>query len=151
SAETLDRVAAFSRRLRALADAAREFGSGPEDSLGGAGDDFIVSAGGSTSFDVVTSELTAGDTTGLRVVLRSGAYLAHDHGLYDRNSPARRGGADAPRFPPAIEIWAQVLSRPEPGLALLGLGRRDAGSDSGLPMPLRVIRCNGGARDGDND
>jgi D-serine dehydratase len=140
SAQTLDRVAAFSRRLRELADAAREFGSGPGDPLGRAAGDFIVSAGGSTSFDVVTSELTAGDRTGLRVVLRSGAYLAHDHGLYDTNSPAVRGVADAPRFTPAIEIWAQVLSRPEPGLALLGLGRRDAGFDSGLPMPLRVVR-----------
>ena len=32
-----------------------------------------------------------------------------------------------------------MLSRPEPGLALVGLGRRDAGFDSGLPVPLRVI------------
>jgi D-serine deaminase-like pyridoxal phosphate-dependent protein len=33
-----------------------------------------------------------------------------------------------------------VLSRPEPGLALLGAGRRDAGFDKGLPVPLRVVR-----------
>lgn len=150
SAETLDRVAAFSRRLRELADAAREFSPDLGDPPGGVAGDFIVSAGGSTSFDVVTSELTAGDRTGLRVVLRSGAYLAHDHGLYDTNSPVMRGVADAPRFTPAIEIWAQVLSRPEPGLALLGLGRRDAGFDSGLPMPLRVVRRDGGAWDDGN-
>jgi D-serine dehydratase len=32
-----------------------------------------------------------------------------------------------------------VLSRPEPGLALLGAGRRDVGFDAGLPVPLRVL------------
>ena len=32
-----------------------------------------------------------------------------------------------------------MLSRPEPGLALLGAGRRDVGFDKGLPVPLRVI------------
>ncbi len=133
---TLDRVTAFSRRLRGLAGVARELDPGPED--------FIVSAGGSTYFDAVTEELTAGDRTGLHVVLRSGAYLAYDHGLYDSTSPVTRGVADAPRFTPAIEIWAQVLSRPEPSLALLGFGRRDAGFDSGLPVPLRVIRREGG-------
>jgi D-serine deaminase-like pyridoxal phosphate-dependent protein len=37
-----------------------------------------------------------------------------------------------------------VLSRPEPGLALLGAGRRDAGFDKGLPVPLRAIRRDGG-------
>jgi D-serine deaminase-like pyridoxal phosphate-dependent protein len=128
--ETLDLITAFCRRLRKLADSARGFGSGVED--------FIVSAGGSTYFDIVTSELTKGDTSGLRVVLRSGAYLTYDHGMYARLSPAARGVPDAPAFHPAIEIWAQVLSRPEPGLALLGLGRRDAGFDAGLPVPLRT-------------
>jgi D-serine dehydratase len=33
-----------------------------------------------------------------------------------------------------------VLSRPEPGLALLGAGRRDVGFDQGLPVPLRTVR-----------
>jgi D-serine deaminase-like pyridoxal phosphate-dependent protein len=74
------------------------------------------------------------------VILRSGAYLTHDHGHYDTVSPARRAAADAPVLRPALELWAQVLSRPEPGLALLGAGRRDAGFDMGLPVPLRVVR-----------
>ena len=33
-----------------------------------------------------------------------------------------------------------MLSRPEPGLALLGAGRRDVGFDAGLPVPLRAVR-----------
>jgi len=40
-----------------------------------------------------------------------------------------------------------VLSRPEPGLALLGAGRRDAGFDSGLPVPLRAVRRDGTGAD----
>ena len=88
---------------------------------------------------MVTRELTAGGTAGLTVILRSGAYLTHDHGFYGTVSPAGRGVAGAPVLRPALELWAQVLSRPEPGLALLGAGRRDVGFDKGWPVPLRVI------------
>jgi D-serine dehydratase len=125
--QTRSEVAAFCRRLRALADALGE----------GAGE-CIVTAGGSAWFDVVTRELTAGGATPVRVILRSGAYLTYDHGLYGTTSPAARGAAGAPALRPALELWAQVLSRPEPGLALLGAGRRDVGFDAGLPVPLRV-------------
>ena len=89
---------------------------------------------------MVTRELTAGGTAGMTVILRSGAYVTHDHGHYGSVSPARRGAADAPVLRPALELWAQVLSRPEPGLALLGAGRRDVGFDTGLPVPLRAVR-----------
>jgi D-serine dehydratase len=129
-------VAAFCRRLRALAGAL-------DDTLGAvdhaAGCPRIVTAGGSAYFDVVTRELTAGGTTPAQVILRSGAYLTYDHGFYGTVSPAARGAADAPVLRPALELWAQVLSRPEPGLALLGAGRRDVGFDKGLPVPLRVL------------
>jgi D-serine dehydratase len=121
-------VAAFARRLRALADA-----------LGGGDGPVIVTAGGSAYFDVAARELTAGGTAEVQVILRSGAYLTHDHGLYRTVSPAGRGVPGAPALRPAIELWAQVLSRPEPDLALLGAGRRDVGFDSGLPVPLRVV------------
>ena len=138
-AETLALIAAFCRRLRGLAETlatASGSGSGP-------GDELIVTAGGSAYFDVVTRELTAGGTAGMTVILRSGAYVTHDHGHYDSVSPARRGSRDAagaPALRPALELWAQVLSRPEPGLALLGAGRRDVGFDAGLPVPLRAVR-----------
>ena len=133
-AEALRLIAAFCRRLRGLADALAPTAGG---------DEFIVTAGGSMYFDVVTRELTAGGTAGMTVILRSGAYVTHDHGQYAAISPARRasGGApDAPVLRPALELWAQVLSRPEPGLALLGAGRCDVGFDAGLPVPLRVVR-----------
>jgi D-serine dehydratase len=138
-AQILGRVAAFARRLRALADTVGE-------AYPGAGE-LIVTAGGSAYFDVVTRELTAenrGAGAAVRVVLRSGAYLTYDHGFYGTVAPARRGAAGAPVLRPALELWAQVLSRPEPGLALLGAGRRDAGFDKGLPVPLRGRRADGG-------
>ena len=81
----------------------------------------------------------------MTVVLRSGGYLFHDHGIYQAATPAARGVAGAPALRPALELWAQVLSRPEPGLVLLGAGRRDAGFDAGLPVPLRARRRDGEA------
>ena len=135
-AEALGLIASFCRRLRGLADTlAATTGE----------DEFIVTAGGSAYFDVVTRELTAGGTAGMTVILRSGAYVTHDHGYYGTVSPVRRDVAGAPALRPALELWAQVLSRPEPGLALLGAGRRDAGFDKGLPVPLRVVRQGGPA------
>ena len=139
-AEALGLIASFCRRLRDLADTLAD-ASGSGSGLGsGSGHELIVTAGGSAYFDVVTRELTAGGTAGMTVILRSGAYVTHDHGYYGTVSPARREAAGAPALRPALELWAQVLSRPEPGLALLGAGRRDAGFDKGLPVPLRAVR-----------
>jgi D-serine dehydratase len=137
-AQVFDLVTGFCRRLRALAEAVAEAGHG--------GAELIVTAGGSAYFDVVTRELTAKGpqvSAAVKVVLRSGAYLTYDHGFYGTVSPGGRGAAGAPALRPALELWAQVLSRPEPGLALLGAGRRDAGFDKGLPVPLRARHRDG--------
>jgi D-serine dehydratase len=134
-ADRLELVAGFCRRLRGLADAVAAAGSGR--------DGLIVTAGGSVCFDVVTRELTAPGAAPVTVILRSGCYLTHDHGIYARSSPAARGVPGAPDLRPALELWALVLSRPEPGLALLGAGRRDVGFDAGFPVPLRVVRRDG--------
>jgi D-serine deaminase-like pyridoxal phosphate-dependent protein len=136
-AQALDTVASFCRRLASLASTVAE--------IAGAPGEFIVTAGGSVYFDVVARELTAAFPGGMTVVLRSGCYLFHDHGIYQADSPAARGVAGAPVFRPALELWAQVVSRPEPELALLSAGRRDVGFDAGLPVPLRARRRNGGA------
>jgi D-serine dehydratase len=37
---------------------------------------------------------------------------------------------------PAIEVWSQVLSTPEPGFGVLNLGKRDIGCDLHNPLPL---------------
>ncbi|AUY48607.1 amino acid deaminase [Streptomyces sp. CB01881] len=99
----------------------------------------LVTAGGSAYFDLVTEELNA--LPDAFVVLRSGAYIAHDDGFYRRISPLVRGAGDAP-FRGALHGWAQVVSRPEPQLALLDAGKRDLPFDEGMPEP-QLIR--GGA------
>ena len=86
----------------------------------------IVTAGGSTYFDAV-ADVLSGDW---RTIVRSGAYLTHDDGLYARTSPLRAA------LQPALQVWAQVVSRPEPGLAVLTMGRRDVSFDQDLPVPL---------------
>jgi len=74
-------------------------------------------------------------------VLRSGCYLTHDHGEYAAMGPDARGLG--PSLRPAIELWAPVLSCPEPGLALACAGRRDVAFDQGMPLPLRLRRPDG--------
>lgn len=96
----------------------------------------IVSAGGSAYFDHVVD---AFQVLGLRAVLRSGVYVAHDGGWYDEQSPfGSRASLGSPRLQSALELWAVVLSRPEPGLIVLGAGKRDAGIDMGNPRPTRI-------------
>jgi D-serine deaminase-like pyridoxal phosphate-dependent protein len=92
----------------------------------------ILSAGGSLYFDRVAA-LAGPDR---RVVLRAGCTITHDHGLYERGSPF--AGGPGPRFRPAIEAWGSVLSRPEPEVAVIGLGKRDVPYDIEPPIPLRM-------------
>ncbi|MGW5313417.1 amino acid deaminase [Nocardia thailandica] len=97
----------------------------------------LVSAGGSAYPDLVAEVLGGLAGPGTAVVLRSGAYLAHDDGFYAAISPLV-APAREPGLRPALHAWARVLSRPEPGLALLDAGRRDLPFDLGLPVPQRV-------------
>lgn len=116
-------------------------------------DEPIVTAGGSAYFDQVAARLTETWPFPVRPVLRSGAYITHDDGFYRGVSPfsrmsgaepfgAKSSGAEpfgAEPFRPALRAWAQVTSRPQPDLALLTLGKRDASFDEGLPEP-QVVR-----------
>ena len=107
-------------------------------------DEVIVTAGGSTHFDLV-ADILAGDW---RTILRSGCYLTHDDGLYRQTSPLTRPGAVPGGFQPAMALWAQVSSRPEPGLALVTMGRRDVSFDQDLPVPQRFRADSGWSADG---
>src|SRR5215468_3894379 len=89
----------------------------------------IVTVGGSAYFDRVTALLPAALAgTPYRTVLRSGCYVTHDAAHYESLSPfgavPRGPQPQVPyRFREALRVWAPVLSRPEPTLALAGLGR----------------------------
>jgi D-serine deaminase-like pyridoxal phosphate-dependent protein len=103
----------------------------------------VITAGGSAYFDRVAAVLgPLADRA--EVVLRSGSYLVHDHGCYARWTPVARGG-DGPELRPALEARARVLSRPEPGLAILDAGRRDLPFDQDLPVPLGLNVVSGAA------
>ena len=108
-----------------------------------ASDAILLSAGGSAVFDLVLPLLRTGGLSKPVVgVLRSGCYITHDHGHYQRYLKLverREGLHDSLR--PALEVWTQVQSVPEPGLAFLGCGRRDISYDIELPMPQRLARA----------
>ena len=120
-------VRAYLRELAALHAALRDAGAyaGP----------VVVTAGGSAYFDDVADVLAPVADDRATVLLRSGAYQVHDDGFYRGISPLARGGAEGEPFRSAMHAWARVVSRPEPGLALLDAGKRDVPYDLDLPEP----------------
>jgi D-serine deaminase-like pyridoxal phosphate-dependent protein len=131
SAASLGRVRAFVGELRATA--ATLFERHPPAATP------IVSAGGSMFFDVVADVLSARWEDSVAVIIRPGCYVTHDAGYYEKSSPLRPEPPDG-RFRSALEVWASVLSIPEPDLAILALGRRDVPFDHGPPRPLMIRR-----------
>ena len=101
-------------------------------------EDIIITAGGSAYFDVVVEEF-AKYGANAHIVLRSGGYVSHDHGSYERTYPFAHK-ALVKKFIPAIELWAQVLTTPEQKLAILNLGKRDVGNDIENPFPIKRFR-----------
>lgn len=99
----------------------------------------LLSAGGSSYFDVVAEELAPwAIERGMLPVLRSGCTITHDDGKYLDTTPFTRIEGS---LIPAIELWGQVVSAPEPGLVLVGMGKRDAGADDRLPIPKLLRRA----------
>ena len=114
-----------------------------DDGAFSAGGPVLVSAGGSRFFDRVAARLGEKSLYGghdVDLVVRSGCYVVHDHGSYANASPLSGPGHVGPGLIGALEVWADVLSVPEPGLALVGLGRRDVSDDLGLPVTLALGR-----------
>lgn len=100
-------------------------------------DEILITAGGSAIFDLVATHLTPRLSRPVRGLLRSGCYVTHDQGNYKRMMSAiasRIGCADG--LHAALEVWAAVQSRPEPGLAILAVGKRDISYDQEMPSTL---------------
>ena len=132
--ETVAKVEAFVDQVVALGQACADqdlFADGP----------VVFSAGGSAFYDIVSTRLAR---IRLRqeslVLLRAGCYLTHDSILYRylfahlmARAPqlARLGEG----LKPALEVWAYVQSLPEPGKAIVAMGKRDISYDH-LPVPL---------------
>lgn len=108
----------------------------------------LLSAGGSSYFDIVSKRLSDAQLNRpFKVLLRSGCYITYDSGLYVRAMQAMGERKSAPSgaqegLRAALEVWAYVQSRPEPGKAIIAFGKRDASHDE-PPMPLKWFRPNG--------
>ncbi|MDJ0384131.1 amino acid deaminase [Streptomyces sp. G-G2] len=136
------KVTAWLRGLTALAVTFDEEG---RFSALGPGEEIVVSAGGSAWFDAVAeafAELPPLSAPVLKL-LRSGAYVSHDHDWYSKLTPFNRVPQEG-GLRPAFRLWAQVVSRPSPTQAFLNAGKRDVSYDLGLPVP-ELVR---GALDG---
>ncbi|MGX9217113.1 amino acid deaminase [Massilia varians] len=111
--------------------------------------EILISAGGSSYFDLVARGFAGMDDLSrpVRPVLRSGCYLTSDHGSYQRLLAQldTREAHTVEGLRPALEVWSTVQSRPEPGLAILTMGKRDASYDEALPTPLYTHRPGGDA------
>jgi D-serine dehydratase len=106
----------------------------------------ILSGAGSAWYDVVAEVFTARKFDhAIEIVLRPGCYLTHDVGVYrdaqerikQRNPVAKQLASS---LMPALQLWAYVQSVPEKEKAILGLGKRDAAFDAGLPKPALHYR-----------
>jgi D-serine deaminase-like pyridoxal phosphate-dependent protein len=99
----------------------------------------VVSAGGSQYFEQVAKVLASEAGDGARVVLRSGAYITHDDGLYRRLSPlGANPRTDGEQLVAAMHGWMRITSQPEPGLAIFDGGRRDFPFDQDFPEPQLI-------------
>jgi len=106
----------------------------------------ILSAGGSKYFDQVSRTFGAADLgRPALVVLRSGCYFSLDAKGYaeamarlaERTPEVRELGAG---LRSALELFALVQSTPEPGLAVVTMGKRDVSHDVGLPLAHQWCR-----------
>lgn len=135
-------AAAVDRFLPTLAEVAR--GCAAEGLFGR--EEVLLTAGGTAFFDRIAPGFATAGMLGrpVRRVLRSGCYITQDSIGY-AESYARMRREAALLFPEgdlehALEVWTVVQSVPEPRLAILACGKRDAGFDLAWPVPLRLFR-----------
>ena len=106
----------------------------------------LLTGSGSAWYDIVARELNRATLPdNMQFIVRPGCYVTHDHGIYhqaqhsilQRSPQLKRLG---PALKNALEVAAYIQSVPEPGLAIIGAGKRDAAFDAGLPAVLKVYR-----------
>ncbi|RKR07366.1 D-serine deaminase-like pyridoxal phosphate-dependent protein [Kushneria sinocarnis] len=135
-ADPVAAVRAYGERLVATVMALRESGALAVEAP-------IVTASGSKWFDLIAEAFDRADLrNGYTPVLRPGCYVVHDHRLYRRAMAEVR--ARHPELQdelrPALSVFAHVQSLPEPGLAIVALGKRDISCDPDLPLALAHYR-----------
>ena len=105
----------------------------------------IISGAGSAWYDVVAQCLSKHNATRwFQPIIRPGCYVTHDAGIYqalqdDIDQRCDYAANHQPSLVSCLEVWAYILSIPEPGLAIVGLGKRDSAFDAGLPTPIMWV------------
>jgi D-serine dehydratase len=133
------RVADLFKRVVNVAEACIDAGYFGDDNI-------IVSGAGSEYYDIAAKVFAASrHSPRFDSILRSGCYIAQDHLFYKRAfERVLERDVDAASIPgalsPALEIWGSVLSIPEPGLAVLNIGKRDISFDFEMPKPIKWFR-----------
>lgn len=138
--ETLDALTSFLDSVVAVAEACdheRLF----------ARDTILLSAGGSAFFDLVVASFEKAQLSVKRtILLRSGCYITHDSGMYTYAFEYLRKRApelfEEGGLRPALEVWGYVQSCPEPGRAIVTIGKRDVSYDD-MPVPQHWYRPGG--------
>lgn len=110
-------------------------------------DEIIITGAGTAWFDIVSKDFLKFEADcpfRLKKIIRSGCYLIYDSGLYtsmEKRVLNLKLGEEKEELKilseslrPAFKLWAYVHSVPEKNLAIIGMGRRDAGTDSGFPI-----------------
>lgn len=98
-------------------------------------EEILLSAGGSSIFDLVAQHLRPHLQHPVRGILRSGCYLTHDHVHYRKHMQCVEHRLNLRQsLRPALEVICSVQSCPEPGLAILNMGKRDVSYDLDLPV-----------------
>jgi D-serine deaminase-like pyridoxal phosphate-dependent protein len=107
----------------------------------------IITGAGSAWYDVVAERFT--HLSDYLAVIRPGCYVIHDTGIYldAQNQVMQRALANqgyacqlGGDLASSLEVWAYVVSRPEPEKVVVGLGKRDVAFDAGLPTAERGYR-----------
>lgn len=106
----------------------------------------ILTGAGSAWYDVVADVFSQAQLPSSVIkVIRPGCYLIHDAGIYlaaqDAVMARNQVACDLPGdLQSALEVWAYVQSIPEPGKAIIGMGKRDVAFDAGLPIATLCYR-----------
>ncbi len=130
--------------VESLFDTVREVAEAlADDRLFHTNTEIILSAGGSRFFDIAAARLKDIDIGWPTIiVLRSGCYITQDAHHYEKAFQRLLARGTFPpiagRLESAIEVWADVQSRPEPTRAFANIGKRDVSYDMELPSVVKM-------------
>ncbi|RJG47895.1 amino acid deaminase [Motilimonas pumila] len=106
----------------------------------------LLTGAGSAWYDLVAESFQQARLPSQIIpVIRPGCYLIHDTGIYQSSQQALKQRSQVAcdikgDLSSALEVWAYVQSIPEPGHAIIGMGKRDTAFDAGLPSPELLVK-----------